>query len=85
MLGAAERDPDREAIAFPDHSLTYRDFADYSRNIARSMLANGIRSGDHVGILATNRPEFLPILFARNTICLLKLCRLADVENNPVS
>lgn len=64
LLGAAQRYPDREAIAFPDHSLTYRDFADYSRNIARSMLANGIRSGDHVGILATNRPEFLPILFA---------------------
>ena len=28
------------------------------------MRANGIRPGDHVGILASNRPEYLPIRFA---------------------
>ena len=64
LHGAARRYPSHDAIVFPDHRLSYAAFANESRTIARALLARGIQPGDHVGILATNRPEYLPLLFA---------------------
>lgn len=64
LNNAAERCPDQEAIVFPDHRLTYWELLQRSRKIARAMLASNVKPGDHIGILATNRPEYLPLLFA---------------------
>ena len=64
LINAAHRYPDRDAIVFPDHRLTYSGLLQQSRTIAKAMLASDIKPGDHVGVLATNRPEYLPILFA---------------------
>ena len=55
--------PDKEAIVYPGDQLTYAQFNDRSTEIAKALLADGVRSGDHIGILATNRTEYLPFLF----------------------
>ena len=64
LRSAARRHPDHDAIVFPDHRLSYAGFSDESHTIARALVARGVRPGDHIGILATNRPEYLPLLFA---------------------
>ena len=64
LQSAARRYPHHDAIVFPDHRLSYAAFADESHTIARALLARGVQPGDHIGILATNRPEYPPLLFA---------------------
>ena len=64
LRSAARRHPSHDAIVFPDHRLSYAGFSDESHTIARALVARGVRPGDHIGILATNRPEYLPLLFA---------------------
>ena len=64
LLSAARRNPDHDAIVFPDERFTYAQFAERSETIARALLARGIKPGDHLGILAANRPEYLPFMFA---------------------
>ncbi|MEK9594235.1 MAG: AMP-binding protein, partial [Luminiphilus sp.] len=64
LQSAARRHPRHDAIVFPDHRLSYAAFEGESHTIARALLARGVQSGDHIGILATNRPEYLPLLFA---------------------
>ena len=64
LQSAARRHPRHDAIVFPDHRLSYAAFEGESHIIARALLARGVQPGDHIGILATNRPEYLPLLFA---------------------
>ena len=64
LRSAARRHPSHDAIVFPDHRLSYAGFSDESHTVARALVARGVRPGDHIGILATNRPEYLPLLFA---------------------
>ena len=53
--------PDKDFMVFPDRSLrfTYGEFDDRVNTLARGMLAIGIGRGDHVGIWATNVPDWL--------------------------
>ena len=55
---AATRFGDAEAIVGPDGRITYARLAGESRTIARSLIAAGIRPGDHVGICAGNGIEW---------------------------
>ena len=58
--------PDRDFMVFPDRNLRF-SYAEFNRrvdNLARGLLAIGIRKGDHVGIWATNVPDWLTFLFA---------------------
>ena len=64
LRSATRRHPRHDAIVFPDHRLSYADFSDESHAIARALVARGVRPGAHIGILATTRPESLPLLFA---------------------
>ena len=55
---------DHEALCWTDpqgqrHSWTYRQFAAESRRVARSLLALGLGKNARVGILISNRPEWL--------------------------
>lgn len=63
LLSAARSYPDHEAIVFPEDRMTYARFDQRSATIAKALLAGGIQPGDHVGILATNRIEYIPFLF----------------------
>ncbi len=61
-----ERYADKEFIVYPDRDLrfTYREFNDRVNLLAKGLLSIGIKKGDHVGIWATNVPDWLTFLFA---------------------
>jgi fatty-acyl-CoA synthase len=58
--------PDKDFIVFPDRNLrfSYGEFDRRVNDLARGLLAIGISKGDHVGIWATNVPDWLTFLFA---------------------
>ncbi|TQD29211.1 AMP-binding protein [Methanolobus vulcani] len=60
------KDPDREFIIYPDRDLrfTYEQFDERVNMLARGLLDIDIGKGDHVGIWATNVPDWLTFLFA---------------------
>ena len=61
-----EKQPDHEFIVYPDRNLrfTYKEFNERVDNLAKGMLAIGIKPKDHVGIWAKNVPEWLTYMFA---------------------
>ncbi|MCL2517140.1 MAG: AMP-binding protein [Oscillospiraceae bacterium] len=63
----ADTHPDRPAVVFDDmfeYRRTYREFNDECNRYAKSLMALGIKKGDHVAIWATNYPQWLLTLFA---------------------
>src|SRR5258708_15957654 len=60
----AERFPENEAVIFRDVSLTYRELDALVNAFANALLDLGIRKGERVCLLMTNRPEFLVSWFA---------------------
>ena len=62
--------PGKEFIVFPDRNLrfTYAEFDQRVNNLARGLLAIGIGKADHVGIWATNVPDWLTYFFAASKI-----------------
>jgi long-subunit acyl-CoA synthetase (AMP-forming) len=52
--------PDAVALRTPgaDVEITWRDYADRVRALAGGLAALGVRHGDTVGLMLTNRPEF---------------------------
>ncbi len=64
LLTAADRDPDKLALVFPETRYTYRELADAALRRARSLQALGVKPRDHVGILMHTCPEFVELYFA---------------------
>ena len=62
----ANRYPDQPAVVYTDrpYRRTYSEFLAEVDATARGLLSIGVRTGDHVAIWATNRPEWLLVLFA---------------------
>ncbi len=62
----SEEYPDKDFIIYSDRGLklTYREFSDRVDLLAKGLLAIGIKKGDHVGIWATNVPDWLTFMFA---------------------
>jgi fatty-acyl-CoA synthase len=62
----ADRRQDRDALVFPASAYrqNYVAFAAEVRGVARALIALGVRSGEHIGIWATNIPEWVSIQFA---------------------
>jgi fatty-acyl-CoA synthase len=56
--------PDKTAILHGDRRLTYREMADLSTRVARSLQKVGIEAGDRVAFLCPNVPEMLLAHFA---------------------
>jgi fatty-acyl-CoA synthase len=63
LLRSARRDPDREALVFPDTRWSYAEVADRAWAVARSLVALGVQPGDHVGVLMTNHPDLVTSFF----------------------
>jgi fatty-acyl-CoA synthase len=64
----ASRDPEREALAHAPHGvverrLSWRELRRESREAAKKLLALGVGKGSHVGLLCSNRAEWLSIAF----------------------
>ena len=65
----AERFADREALVQrrPDGTMerwSYRDLWDRSIDVAKALVASGLGKGERVGVLMTNRAEFLSAVLA---------------------
>jgi fatty-acyl-CoA synthase len=62
----AARFPEAEFLIYADRDLrfTFRAFDERVNNLAKGLLAIGIQKGDHVGLWATNVPDWLTFLFA---------------------
>ncbi len=62
----AENKPDKEYIVYSDRDLrfTWKQFNERVDNMAKGMIAIGIKPGTHIGIWATNVPDWLTFLYA---------------------
>ncbi len=65
---AASQSPDREAVACAPRErvtarMTWAGLREASREAARKLLGLGVRKGSRVGLLCSNRLEWLPIAF----------------------
>ncbi|MBZ3936085.1 AMP-binding protein [Methanimicrococcus blatticola] len=62
----AEQTPDKEYIVYSDRDLrfTWKEFNKRVDNMAKGLLAIGVQKGYHVGLWATNVPDWLTFLYA---------------------
>jgi fatty-acyl-CoA synthase len=59
----ARENGDRIALIFPDRSISYQQLAEEVAQIAASLRALGVQSGDRVGYFLPDGPDCLPLLF----------------------
>ena len=57
VVRAIERGGDRVAFVLDDQSLTYREFGDRLGRLMRALADRGVRRGDAIATLSSNRPE----------------------------
>ena len=62
----AETTPDKEYLVYSDRNLrfTWKQFNQRVDNMAKGLLAIGVKKGTHVGIWAGNVPDWLTFLYA---------------------
>ena len=60
--------PGAEALVFRDQRLDYAGLKARADTFARALLAIGVKHGDRVALLVTNRPEWLIAAFAAANI-----------------
>ncbi len=65
-----DRFGDHDALVFPQlgYRRSYAEFENDVRECARALMALGVAHGDHVGIWATNWPQWVILQFATATI-----------------
>jgi fatty-acyl-CoA synthase len=70
LVETARRFPQREALVFPQYDvrMRYAEFAATVRDVAKGLLAEGLKPGEHVGIWATNIPEWILLQYAAATV-----------------
>lgn len=66
----ANKYADREALVFPQlgRRWTWREFHRDVQRVAKSLLALGVRKGEHVAVWATNVPEWVLLQFGAATM-----------------
>lgn len=60
----ASEEPDRPAIVSDEGSLTYAELNGRANQLARALRARGVRRGDGLVIMCSNRPEFAEVYAA---------------------
>lgn len=63
VLGSAERYPERPALYFRDHSLTYRQLAQAIHQFADALVSSGVQAGDRVAVYLPKQFETVIALF----------------------
>lgn len=63
-----EKHSDEVALVFEDDRYTYAELRDRIRSVARGLLSIGVRPGDRVGVLTSNRPEWFVATYAATRI-----------------
>jgi len=64
----AARFPDRDALVIGDQRTTYREFDMRVDDVAKALIAAGVRAGDRVATLSTPHPDFFVIFLAAGSI-----------------
>ncbi|MYE24797.1 MAG: long-chain-acyl-CoA synthetase [Gammaproteobacteria bacterium] len=59
--GQAARYADRPFILFEERTISYREFNAMANRVAHWALSVGLRAGDAVGFMMTNRAEYVPV------------------------
>jgi fatty-acyl-CoA synthase len=67
----AEQRPDAEALVAEDGRLTYQQLVESVDNVARSMLALGLKHGDHIGLLRGNSVSWAVYWYAAASLGLV--------------
>lgn len=68
---AAERVPDRTALIYHNLSFTYREMVSMVNCIANGLYNLGLRKGEKICLLTTNRPEYTVTFIAASSIGLI--------------
>jgi acyl-CoA synthetase (AMP-forming)/AMP-acid ligase II len=85
---------ERTAVVFSwqqHHTLSYRQLAERSKLLAKSMLEAGLKQGDHIGIIAGNCYQYIevflgaarigcPLVVLNNTYSVSELCTALSVS-----
>lgn len=61
---AGERYSDAAAVVFPGETVSYADLLAGAATAAAALHARGVRRGDRVAVLTSNRPELIHLMFA---------------------
>src|SRR5580692_10342218 len=64
----AHTKPDAVYLRFEGRSITWSQLERRVTAVAAAMARRGVRAGDRVAIMMTNRPEFLETMFAANAL-----------------
>jgi len=56
--------PDKEAVVYEDTRLTYRQLNERVNKLANGLLALGLKKGDFISIISSNRAEYAEMYFA---------------------
>ncbi len=61
---AVKEYPEKVCLHFQGTDLTYQQVSDASDNLARWLIASGVKKGDRVGLMLLNSPQFVISFFA---------------------
>ncbi len=64
ISGFAREDPSRPAILSPKGNRTFGELNAQANRLARALRSRGLRTGDAVALLCSNRPEFVDVVYA---------------------
>ena len=64
----AQRHPNYTALEFQDKKTSFSEMIAQIESIAKALLANGIKKGDYISIVAPNTPQALNMVYAVNRI-----------------
>src|SRR4051812_46979685 len=64
FANAVLRNPEGEAVVCRDQRISWRELDRKVTSVATGLAQRGIKSGDRIGLLVGNRPEFVVTLFA---------------------
>tara|TARA_R110000796_G_scaffold252001_1_gene384777 strand:+ start:19327 stop:20961 length:1635 start_codon:yes stop_codon:yes gene_type:complete len=59
IVRGAHLKPERDAVIFPEERRSYSQLCENAIQVARGLIALGIRPGEHVGLMSANCPEFI--------------------------
>lgn len=67
---SAAQFPDREGAIFPTESLrlTFKEISEKSNQVAKSLIALGLKKGSHIGIWGPNTSQWMYLLFGATKI-----------------